>query len=363
VTTKGTDVPDNLTYEVEIEAVGDNKKDAPLPRITKLELDDEGDYEFESITYQSEGTYQYEISQIAGDVEHVIYDDTTYQLTVNVNKTEGSSVSLLSSAISAVDESNPNAKVASLSFENEYVKPTEPETTKAEPETTKAEPTEPETTAPEPTKPEPTKPEPTEPETTAAETSAAETTAAETTKAETTAAETTVAETTTPETTRGGGGGGGGGGSDPTPKGTDPAPTSGPKPTEPVTEPVTEGVPDKPVYPDLPDIPVNPDGTPNIPEGTPIEIYDPGNPSEPVYRGPYSDDINLPPGNYEIVIFDENGVPLAAGIFTIDDEGVARGALAQTGDTSIPFVLLALLMAGAAAGAVVLVIRIRKTND
>jgi pilin isopeptide linkage protein len=352
VTTNGTDVPNNLTYEVKIEAVGS----APLPRITKLELDDEGEYEFESITYQSEGTYQYEISQIKGKADYVTYDDTTYLVKVKVSESEGSSFGLYP-VVSGAAETDLSKKVTSLAFVNEYEKPTEAEKP-TEPEPTKAEPTEPETTAPEPTKTEPT-----EPETTAAETSAAETTAAETTKAETTAAETTVAETTTPETTRGGGGGGGGGGSDPTPKGTDPAPTSGPKPTEPVTEPVTEGVPDKPVYPDLPDIPVNPDGTPNIPEGTPIEIYDPGNPSEPVYRGPYSDDINLPPGNYEIVIFDENGVPLAAGIFTIDDEGVARGALAQTGDTSIPFVLLALLMAGAAAGAVVLVIRIRKTND
>jgi LPXTG-motif cell wall-anchored protein len=108
---------------------------------------------------------------------------------------------------------------------------------------------------------------------------------------------------------------------------------------------------------------VNPDGTPNIPEGTPIEIYDPANPNEPVYRGPYSDNIDLPAGNYEIVVLDENGTPLASGIFTIDDEGVARGALPGTGDTSIPFVLLALLMAGAAAGATVLVIRIRKMND
>jgi LPXTG-motif cell wall-anchored protein len=178
-----------------------------------------------------------------------------------------------------------------------------------------------------------------------------------------------IEETTVPETTRGGGGGGGGGGGDDTPKGTDPAPTNPTQATEPATQPGTnpetnpETNPGKEVYPDLPDVPVNPDGTPDIPEGTPIEIYDPSNPDEPVYRGPYSDSIDLPPGTYEIVVLDENGVPLSSGIFTIDEEGVARGALPSTGDTSIPFVLLALLMAGAAAGAVVLVIRIRKMDE
>jgi hypothetical protein len=170
-------------------------------------------------------------------------------------------------------------------------------------------------------------------------------------------------ETTVPQTTGSGGGGGGGGGSDDVPSTTSPSSTEGTKATEPATDPATEPAtdPEKPVYPDLPDVPVNPDGTPDIPEGTPIEIYDPANPDEPVYRGPYSDDINLPPGTYEIVMLDENGVPLASGIFTIDDEGVPRAfKLAATGDYSTNIYLL--LAIALISGSMVLILAMRLRN-
>jgi LPXTG-motif cell wall-anchored protein len=259
----------------------------------------------------------YEIFQVAGDEAAVSYDDTKYEVEVQVFAKEIDGKLWLLPQISGSMEKNSGEKVRSLSFENEYDKPDEAETTEAE-----------------------------------------------TTVAETTAAETTVAETTVPETTHGGGGGSDG------PSGTKPSTTETVKATEPQTtetesetESETAETQEKPVYPDLSEIPLNPDGTPDIPEKTEIEIFDLDNPSEPVYRGPYSDDIDLPAGRYEIVMLDDEGVPQAAGIFTIDEEGVAKGALPKTGDTSLPFVLLALVMTGSVIGIGVLGVRIRKMNE
>jgi hypothetical protein len=248
--------------------------------------------------------------------------------------------------------------------------PSEEETTTAS-ETSAAEP---ETTAPETSA--------TEPETTVPETSAAE---PESTTPETS---TTEPETTAPETTRSSSGGG------PSPKESteprettksDDTPTEAP--TESATEPVTESAtvpetlpetqpsvsesvpeitqPEKPIYPELPEIPVTPDGEPDIPEGTEVEIYDLDDTSDPVYTGPYEEEsLNLPPGDYEIVVIDDEGVPLAAGLFTIDEDGIPQSmGLPKTGDTSIPFVLLALLLAGSAAGMAVLTTRIRHMDE
>jgi hypothetical protein len=233
---------------------------------------------------------------------------------------------------------------------------------------------EPETTAPETSA--------TEPETTAPETSATE---PETTAPETSATE---PETTAPETTRSSSGGG------PSPKeSTEPRETTKSDdnpteaPTESATEPVTESAtvpetlpetqpsvsesvpeitqPEKPIYPELPEIPVTPDGEPDIPEGTEVEIYDLDDTSDPVYTGPYEEEsLNLPPGDYEIVVIDDEGVPLAAGLFTIDEDGIPQSmGLPKTGDTSIPFVLLALLLAGSGAGMAVLTTRMRHMDE
>jgi hypothetical protein len=186
-------------------------------------------------------------------------------------------------------------------------------------------------------------------------------TTAPSTEPETTASSTE--PTTVPETTRGGGGGGGGGGSDDVPSTTSPSSTEGTKAAEPATDPATEPAtdPEKSVYPDLPDIPVKPDGTPDIPEGTPIEIYDPANPNEPVYRGPYSDNIDLPQGTYEIVMLDENGVPMASGVFTIDDQGVPKAfRLAATGDYSTSIYLLFAIALISGSMILILALRLRK---
>jgi LPXTG-motif cell wall-anchored protein len=304
--------------------------------------------------------------------ENIGTDDETepdYELTINGSwydlVTDGIVIGIPVKGILSDDDDDNTAAPTGINTTNEYDEPADTETTAAEPaneETTAAEPADAETTAAEPADAETTAAEPAD-----AETTAAEPTAAEPTSAETTAVETTAAETTAPEKTRSGGGGGGSnsGDSDSTPSGTTAASTEATKTTEQTTEAEskTSEIPEKSFYPELPDIPGNPDGTPDIPEGTEVEIYDLNNSAEPVYRGAYSDNIDLPAGRYEIVVLDDEGVPLASGIFTIDEEGVARGALPKTGDTSIPFVLLALLMAGATVSAGVLVIRIRKIDE
>jgi LPXTG-motif cell wall-anchored protein len=179
--------------------------------------------------------------------------------------------------------------------------------------------------------------------------------------------ETTDVEPTVTEKTHSGGGGGGSDSddSDSTPSGTIAASTEETTAAEQTTEPVSETseIPEKPIYPELPDISGKPDGTPDIPEGSEVEIYDLNSPVEPIYHGSYSDDIDLPAGRYEIVMLDDEGVPLASGIFTIDEEGVARGTLPKTGDSSIPFVLLAILLAGSAAGSTILIRKIWQPEE
>jgi LPXTG-motif cell wall-anchored protein len=177
-------------------------------------------------------------------------------------------------------------------------------------------------------------------------------------------------ETPVTENTHSGGGGGGSDSddSDSTPSGMTAASTEETTAAEQSAEAESETseipeIPEKPIYPELPDISGKPDGTPDIPEGTEVEIYDLDNPSEPVYHGSYSDDIDLPAGRYEIVMLNDEGVPLAAGIFTIDEEGVAEGKLPKTGDASIPFVLLSILLAGSAAGSTILIRKIRQSEE
>jgi hypothetical protein len=200
----------------------------------------------------------------------------------------------------------------------------------------------------------------------------AETTTAEetTTAGETTTVEdSTVAQTTIPETTgQSGGGGGSGSGSDGTSGASSAATEAAPKESETsemVPEVTQSGVPDKPLYPELSDLPLNPDGTPDIPNGTEVEVYDLKNPSEPIYKGPYDPDrMNLPAGDYEIVVLNEEGVPLSSGVFAIEEDGVLRSEmLPKTGDNSIPLILPVILMVVCAVGILFLAVRIRKKED
>jgi hypothetical protein len=135
------------------------------------------------------------------------------------------------------------------------------------------------------------------------------------TEPETTVPETTVAPTTAPHS-----GGGPSSHDDPAETTTAAETTTVAETSETVLE-TSETVPeetqptnpDKPVHPELPEVPVTPEGTPDIPPGTEVVIYDVNNPEVPVYSGPYDPDkMNLPPGDYEIVMLNAEGIPLAS---------------------------------------------------
>ena len=192
--------------------------------------DENGYFEF-NLDYTAAGSYTYEIYEIAGDDENIIYDGSVYEITVKVTL-DGTK---LTAAVSGA---------ANIVFNNETVPEettTPPETTEPEPETTEPEPEttepEPETTEPEPetTEPEPETTEP-EPETTEPEPEttepAPETTEPEPEETEDIPEETTdvpldpTPETTEPETT------------EPAPETTEPAPeTTEPEETEEITDP------------------------------------------------------------------------------------------------------------------------------
>lgn len=150
-----------------------------------------------------------------------------------------------------------------------------------------------------------------------------------------------------------GGSGGSGGNSNPNPRPADPtAPANlGPGvPTEasglipPTTEPTEEVRPTIPFDPSHPVI--------NIPGDPPrVEIVDENDVQ--VYEGP-GRDIHIgdwEPGNYTVYTFDDQDVPLGTMVFTIDEEGVPLAfMLPKTGDSSLPYALLATIMLGAAGG-------------
>lgn len=126
--------------------------------------------------------------------------------------------------------------------------------------------------------------------------------------------------------------GGGGGGGDNPPE-TTPAETTVPE------DSTGETPPDETEPPS--DVPVDPD--------TPIRVVDPDDPDNPIYEGPYDPDIwnRLPPGSYELITIDDEGVPLARFPLTIEDNPIP---LAKTGDASIPSALLCGVMVVSLAG-------------
>ena len=176
-----------------------------------------------------------------------------------------------------------------------------------------------------------------------------------------------------------GGGGGGGGGGDtkpPTPTGPGPGtPTTSPDENSPVNPGETspgatnpgETTPDTP----LPTIPVEtaPGGgsdiiiPPETPPGSDLEIKNPN--GDTVYTGKVDENgrvhVELPPGTYTLVTFDENQVPLGSMTFTIEDPFVPLGMLAapNAGDNSVSIIVLVVLMIISLAG-MVLVVRKKK---
>lgn len=102
-----------------------------------------------------------------------------------------------------------------------------------------------------------------------------------------------------------------------------------------------------------------------IETGAEIQIIDMS--GEELFRGRADENgqirVELPPGAYNLVILDDEGVPLASTPFTIEDEPVplARSSsVPDAGDHSMPAALLAVIMLGAASGMGILLVKRKK---
>ena len=147
----------------------------------------------------------------------------------------------------------------------------------------------------------------------------------------------------------GGGGDGGGGGTTPTQPSTE-------NPTEPSTEDTAPTVPEtRPTQGD--------DGLVEIPGDPPSVIVEDSN-GNIIYEGPtdngYLDTSGWTPGTYTIFMLDDEGVPLGQMMVTITDNGTPLTGLAKTGDTSLPYALLLVIMLGAVGSMTALVWKRRK---
>lgn len=84
----------------------------------------DGGFCFDTITYDQAGTYEYTVSEVAGDAEGVTYDDATFAVKVVV--TDGGAGKL------TVSELTYNGEAALPVFHNTYTKPAEPPAPKPE---------------------------------------------------------------------------------------------------------------------------------------------------------------------------------------------------------------------------------------
>lgn len=155
-------------------------------------------------------------------------------------------------------------------------------------------------------------------------------------------------------------GGGGGGGITPTQPSETQAPTA---PSE--SSPLNPGE----TRPSLPQetapgvetvIPV----PPQVPPGSNVEVSKPD--GETVYRGTTDGSgsirVTLPPGEYNVVMIDDNSVPLGTFPFIIEDLPVPLGAPAA-GDQSLPITVLAVMMMVSLAGMVLLIRRKKELKE
>ena len=168
-----------------------------------------------------------------------------------------------------------------------------------------------------------------------------------------------------------GGGGGGNHSSDPKPSNPS-APGAGPGAPADPAGPGESETPDG-AEPEIPTVPAEPDGEggtvviipPEIPPGSDIIITDRDH--NTVFEGKTESDgnvhVNLPPGEYELVTIDEDGVPKAQMTFTILEDEIPLAALApDAGDHALPLALLGVILLGALAG-VVIVLKKRRDLD
>jgi pilin isopeptide linkage protein len=78
-----------------------------------------GTFEFGQMTFSKAGTYVYKVSEVAGDAEGYIYDDTVYTVTYTVSETEGAEQLSCTRTIQK-DDGDPNSELDELDFTNTY---------------------------------------------------------------------------------------------------------------------------------------------------------------------------------------------------------------------------------------------------
>lgn len=98
-----------------LEAAGD----APMPESNTISITGEGSGRFSSIIYTKPETYHYTVRQIAGDTEGYTYDDTVYDLTVQVTTSDTGTLK----AVCWAYEQGNSLKTDRILFENQYSLP------------------------------------------------------------------------------------------------------------------------------------------------------------------------------------------------------------------------------------------------
>lgn len=98
-----------------LEAAGD----APMPESNTISITGAGSGRFSSIIYTKPETYHYTVRQIAGDVKGYDYDDTVYDLTVQVTTSD---TGVLRAVCWAYEQGNPR-KTDQILFTNQYLLP------------------------------------------------------------------------------------------------------------------------------------------------------------------------------------------------------------------------------------------------
>ena len=110
-------MPDDATFEFKLKPVTEN---APMPSGSSAEAtittDKEGTVEFPTITYTERGQYEYEVSEENLGKEGFTYDDTVYEVVVQIGN-EGVYT------VTVINKNDEVTKPDNIIFNNEYKKP------------------------------------------------------------------------------------------------------------------------------------------------------------------------------------------------------------------------------------------------
>ncbi|MDO5418417.1 MAG: FctA domain-containing protein [Lachnospiraceae bacterium] len=115
ITVSGTSVPTDVEYKLVLEAI-DN---APMPEMSEISIKDGGKAAFGPITYTVPDNYHYKIYQKSEAKDNFTYDNTVYEVTVQVlNDGKGG---FKANVVGSKDGSS--GKPADFKFVNSYKKP------------------------------------------------------------------------------------------------------------------------------------------------------------------------------------------------------------------------------------------------